>query len=82
MATVMLAVCQVWLGERYWEPVRHIVFDTYQQVLPRRVGRIPCHVDIDEASIAALGQWPWPRTRLARLLGRRINWALWRWGLI
>ena len=41
MATVMLAVCQVWLGERYWEPVRHIVFDTYQQVLPA-CRAIPC----------------------------------------
>ncbi len=27
-------------------------------------------VDIDEASIAALGQWPWPRTILADLLTR------------
>jgi adenylate cyclase len=69
MAIVVLAVCQVWLGERYWAPVRYIVFDMYQQVLPRWVERFPVViVDIDEASIAALGQWPWPRTRLARLL--------------
>jgi len=69
MVTVVLAVCQVWLGERYWEPVRHVMFDMYQQVWPRRVERFPVIiVDIDEASIAALGQWPWPRTRLARLL--------------
>ena len=27
-------------------------------------------VDIDEASLAAHGQWPWPRTTLARLLER------------
>jgi adenylate cyclase len=27
-------------------------------------------VDIDEASLASLGQWPWPRYRLARLLER------------
>ena len=27
-------------------------------------------VDLDEASIAALGQWPWPRYRVARLLGK------------
>jgi CHASE2 domain-containing sensor protein len=69
MATMVLALCQGWLGERYWEPVRHMVFDMYQQVLPRRVEQFPVViVDIDEASIAALGQWPWPRTRLARLL--------------
>ena len=27
-------------------------------------------VDIDEASLAALGQWPWPRYRVAALLER------------
>jgi CHASE2 domain-containing sensor protein len=27
-------------------------------------------VDLDEASIASLGQWPWPRYRVARLLDR------------
>jgi adenylate cyclase len=27
-------------------------------------------VDIDEASLAALGQWPWPRYRVARLLSK------------
>jgi CHASE2 domain-containing sensor protein len=25
-------------------------------------------VDIDEASLKAIGQWPWPRTQLARLV--------------
>src|SRR4030095_13012609 len=25
-------------------------------------------VDIDERSLAEIGRWPWPRTRLARLL--------------
>lgn len=29
-------------------------------------------VDIDEASLAAMGQWPWPRYRLARLI-RQIH---------
>jgi adenylate cyclase len=27
-------------------------------------------VDIDEASLASLGQWPWPRYRVAALLGK------------
>lgn len=27
-------------------------------------------VDIDDASLAALGQWPWPRYRIAQLIGR------------
>jgi adenylate cyclase len=70
LVTVGLAILQVLCGELYWERVRNFVFDTYQRVLPRRVDeRIPIViVDIDEASVAALGQWPWPRTRLARLI--------------
>lgn len=69
IATILLGVCLVLLGERYWGPVRHSVFDTYQRVFPRQVARLPVViVDIDEASVAALGQWPWPRTRLARLI--------------
>ena len=69
LATVMLALCYGFLGESYWERVRHRVFDTYQSIAPRQVQALPVViVDIDEASIAALGQWPWPRTRLARLI--------------
>jgi adenylate cyclase len=69
LATILLVGFLVLLGERYWEPVRNFVFDTYQRAFPRRVDRFPVViVDIDETSVATLGQWPWPRTRLARLL--------------
>jgi serine phosphatase RsbU (regulator of sigma subunit)/CHASE2 domain-containing sensor protein len=45
------------------------VFDLYQRLMPRRVTQYPVViVDIDDASLAALGRWPWPRTRLARLI--------------
>ena len=27
-------------------------------------------VDVDEASLAELGQWPWPRERMAAKIGR------------
>ncbi|MEL7639364.1 MAG: adenylate/guanylate cyclase domain-containing protein [Solidesulfovibrio sp.] len=33
-------------------------------------GDLPVIVDIDEASLAAYGQWPWPRYRIALLLSR------------
>src|SRR5262245_14664010 len=37
--------------------------------MPREISRYPVViVDIDDASLAALGRWPWPRTRLARLV--------------
>ncbi len=45
-------------------------FDTLQTIWPRsNINAQPVRVvDIDEASLAALGQWPWPRSQLARLV--------------
>ena len=44
------------------------VFDAYQRASPREWRNPPVAVvDIDEDSLARLGQWPWPRTDLARL---------------
>ena len=69
LATVMLALFYGFLGKSYWERVRNVVFDTYQSMAPRQMQPLPIViVDIDETSVAALGQWPWPRTRLARLI--------------
>src|SRR5262249_30983215 len=61
---------------RIWDPniveeVRLKTFDVYQQLRPRQNDQLPIAiVDIDEASLAEYGQWPWPRTRLARLVDR------------
>lgn len=57
------------------EPVarlRLLAFDTFQRLLPRTPdpSRPVVIVDIDEASLAKLGQWPWPRTTLADLAGQ------------
>lgn len=47
------------------------LFDTYQALFPRERGSSPVIiVAIDEASLQEHGQWPWPRTLLARLLDR------------
>ena len=55
------------------EPVARLrlsVFDAYLNLSPRAAD--PNHpvriVDIDEASLARIGQWPWPRTRLAAIV--------------
>jgi adenylate cyclase len=50
--------------------LRLIAFDSYQQLAPQAYDpRLPVRiVDIDEPSLAKLGQWPWPRTRLRDLL--------------
>jgi adenylate cyclase len=47
---------------------RGLVFDSYQRLAPRpyRDGGMRV-VDIDDESIRRLGQWPWPRSDLARL---------------
>ena len=49
--------------------LRLAFFDTLQFRAPseRVSGRVVI-VDIDEASLARYGQWPWPRTLLARLI--------------
>ena len=44
-------------------------FDALQVVAPRKIESMPATiVAIDEKSLAALGQWPWPRTVLASLI--------------
>lgn len=46
-------------------------FDAYQRLKPRAYADYPVRIaDIDDQSIAAFGQWPWSRTRLAALTSR------------
>ncbi len=47
------------------------VYDSLLRAAPRRpvAGRVTI-VDLDEASLARVGQWPWPRDKVALLLGR------------
>jgi adenylate cyclase len=47
------------------------IYDGYIQSTPsKKKSDIPVIIDIDEESLEALGQWPWPRYRLARLLDK------------
>jgi serine phosphatase RsbU (regulator of sigma subunit) len=47
------------------------LFDSYQTYMPRERKSAPVVIiGIDETSLKLLGQWPWPRTRLAELLDR------------
>ncbi len=51
------------------EEIRVRTFDTFQRIDPRvKKARPVTIVDIDEASLAKLGQFPWPRTRIADLI--------------
>ncbi|MDQ4061668.1 MAG: adenylate/guanylate cyclase domain-containing protein [Pseudomonadota bacterium] len=61
---------------RVWDPVpveelRLRTFDFYQMIQPRTSAHRPVViVDIDEESLKAYGQWPWPRTLVADLVTR------------
>ena len=51
------------------EELRVRTFDTFQLIDPRvKTARPVAIVDIDETSLAKLGQWPWPRTRIADMV--------------
>src|ERR1700748_1654494 len=56
------------------EELRDRTFDTFQFLKPRaKAARPVTIVDIDEKSLAKLGQWPWPRTSLADLIINLTN---------
>lgn len=71
-----LALLAALLALRVWDPApveafRLRIFDIFQELAPRQETKFPVViVDIDEASLKELGQWPWPRTMLARLVDR------------
>ena len=54
----------------WWDArLQALWFDAYQRVAARKVETLPAIlVEIDEKSLRAVGQWPWPRTTLAKLL--------------
>lgn len=64
------------LALRIWDPgpieaLRHKSFDIYQLMHPRPAADdLVAIVDIDEPSLRALGQWPWPRTVMADIVGK------------
>lgn len=48
--------------------LRNLFFDYYQTLKPRTNNEsIVVIVDIDEQSLSKIGQWPWPRTQLAKM---------------
>jgi adenylate cyclase len=76
--TAGFALLAGFLALRLWDPaplenLRWRSFDFYQVLKPRVAApdkRPAVVVDIDEASLRALGQWPWPRTMIAELVDK------------
>ena len=53
------------------QELRVRVFDLFQVMQPREATERPVVIiDIDEQSLKSVGQWPWPRTRIADLISR------------
>lgn len=70
-ATLALALAVVLADPAWLRAMRHAVFDQYQRWQPRVAQDMGVRiVDVDEESLARLGQWPWPRTRMAELVER------------
>jgi serine phosphatase RsbU (regulator of sigma subunit) len=67
---VLIALAALnWAAAPWTARVQAAWFDAYQALRPRQVVSTPATVvEIDEKSLAALGQWPWPRTQLAQLV--------------
>ena len=72
--TIALVLLVAFMGGRVWDPaalqtIRVKTFDLFQQIEPRKI--MPespvVIIDLDEASLKEVGQWPWPRNQLAQL---------------
>lgn len=76
LSTVLpgLAVTLLFLAAHALQPAAiaqagNLIFDSYQRAVPRVYEEAPVRVvDIDDETLARLGQWPWPRTDVARLV--------------
>ncbi|HTW34688.1 MAG TPA: adenylate/guanylate cyclase domain-containing protein [Rhizomicrobium sp.] len=67
IVTALLFVVQI-CDFDFTVELRNLVFDAYQRASPRPYQPAPVKVvDIDDETLAKLGQWPWPRTDVARL---------------
>ncbi len=72
LALVVVAVLLRGLDPAPVSGLRHAGFDLWQRLVPREVPERPpgVVVDIDDASLEELGQWPWPRARIAEIVDR------------
>ena len=57
------------------QSLRLKVFDIYQQVKPRPLmeNSPVVIVDLDDASLEEIGQWPWPRNVIAQMVANLFN---------
>jgi len=69
LAVLVVLAALLWLQPPFVVRQQQGWFDATQRILPRRANELPVTiVEVDQKSLAALGQWPWPRTVLAQLV--------------
>ena len=69
LAVLATALSLKALDPGFIETLQLKTFDLYQKSKPRQRAAQPVAIiDIDEKSLATLGQWPWPRTLLAEMV--------------
>lgn len=69
LAALATALVTMWVDPPVLRSLRHAAFDQFQQWHPRpRVDAPVRIVDIDDESLRRVGQWPWSRDQVARLL--------------
>ncbi len=71
LAIVALLTELRWADFATLRSVREFAFDQFQRLAPRAYEPAPVRIiDIDERTLKSLGQWPWPRTLVAKLSSR------------
>ena len=69
LLTLAVLATLLWLRTPWNDRFQAYWFDSLQILAPRPIVTLPVTiVAIDDKSLAALGQWPWPRTELAELV--------------
>ena len=78
---VPMAVLLTAVALQLWQPypiefTRNLVFDQYNRWLPRQEQDSPVvFIDIDEASLERIGQFPWPRSVFADLVEKMTGYG-------
>ncbi len=80
MRRVAVAVLAIFLslqlaaGDEVFATLRLALFDAYARIFPRERSAAPVViVAVDDASLRAIGQWPWPRHLIARLIEKILD---------
>ncbi len=75
LGVVLVCALLQWWQPPFLQAARVAVFDFYVAQQPRPYDpNLPVRiVDVDDESLERLGQWPWPRTRTARLIDALRN---------